>query len=297
MNIGLRNLVFKNTLIFKIFREFLYHIHSKESISVSRPSRISSCIIDNNVYGNFLILDYLNLDENWFIEHGLFFGRHVQTDTFSYGNKVITFSEYRRKKLLKVNPEAEIKVVGPYIRYFEGKDILDGVSDYLLVFPPHSSKVFASNFSLKEFKDKIKALYRNSECSSVVLCWYYLDYREDFDLGEEIELYNTSCGHRWSNEFTNNLRYLIDNSRNTLSFNVGTHVGYCIVLNKPHSITELNWRQIQKSIISERDLHLRQDDERALVMNLVKKEFLVKKRLNMSITLKQKQIVDEYWGL
>ena len=120
---------------------------------------------------------------------------------------------------------------------------------------------------------------------------------KEFDFESEIKVYNVSAGHRWNNKFMNKLRYLIDNARNTLSFNVGTHVGYCISLNKPHSICRLNWTQLQRGKISEEDLYFKQDKERASALSTVEKVFTVNYKLNDSITFKQKETINEYWGV
>ena len=295
MNIILRKAVFRSGLLFRCFSA-LFYIQRKLESNFEATALISR-IIDNNVYGHHHLLEALELDDEWFIEHGLFFGDHVQFDEFCYGNKVITFSEYRKQKILQHNPNCSVKIIGPYIKYFPDVEKCFGLRDYILVFPPHSSKVFRSEFSVSAFHKVVEDCIHRTGAQGIMLCWYYLDMESSDNLDFSVPHIDVTAGSRWNKDFLVNLKSFIVGARNTVSFNVGTHVGYCVALEKPHFIADIGWTQSQIGSVSQRDEALKNADSRKRDLNEVLMAFRDIESLAKPISHEQRRIVAKYWGL
>lgn len=206
-------------------------------------------IIGNKCFGNFKAIKRAvgnKFEPNCLIEHGLYFGEYVIKDECRIkGLKTIyTYGEYRLNALknsdIQELKHIDIKLIGPYVKYaknFKSEIELDLVKKkygrILLVFPFHESPEFEIQFDIDAFISKIKDLSVNYDSVFVSMFWLDIiknNYKCYSDAGFTI----VSSGHRSDPYFLQRQRDLIDLSDMTMSNEIGTHIGYCISLGKPH---------------------------------------------------------------
>ena len=222
------------------------------------------------------------------IEHGVYFGDYVDEDIVNPCLPgIVTFSDVRCRHILdKSNRTAY--AVGPYIHY--AKEILDSAATEILkeqfgktlvVFPGHSiaeSKVAGSNGG--DVLKNAAELHRQGEFETILVCLYFNDYGRLKKLVEESGPFHAVCmGNRYDSLFLPRLKSLIALSDFTLSDAVGTHVGYCIHLNKPHWIVS--------------PIRYKDDDQFEIETGEVESAFSE----YGEITDRQRDVVEKYWGL
>lgn len=301
MNKFLRKILFHSSLL----RSFLKHLiqigsfFSKDKKGIGYPKLVTR-IIDNEVYGHYRILKMLNIDESYFIEHGVFFGDHIQFDQFCYGKKIVTMGGFRKDLLYQLGA-LDVKIVGPYIKYFSNCNhfpfLRKVYNDYnLVVFPPHSSNNFQANLNIFNLIEIIQQLQRKYSFTNILVCWYFLDFNPNFQI-DNVNIINLTCGNRWDSSFLEKFKEILGVSNLSLSFNVGTHIGYCIQEEIPHTIFNLDWSQKSLNNLSERDMNYKNSSNRINQMNEVYRSFF-SQNLNLyeSISSIQKNVVYKYWG-
>ena len=267
-----------------------------------------SHIFDNNLYGiEHTLKEFSNKEGtvNCYIEHGLFFGDHIQQDEASYyTTRIITFGESRIKHLNNRLPSKNALAIGPYIHYARTIklpfiNLRNGKT--LLFFPNHSTSSLISVQNIDNnisFLIKLKSKYG---LENIVISLYYLDIDEDITRKYRragFQLF--TAGSKWDQNFLNRLRTMIEKSHLTVSSSVGTHVGYCTYLGKPHTIVKLkekivenkNHQLIKNVIASEKG------EKRLSEINEIEREFVQSDKMNLhtSISLKQYSVCQKYWG-
>ncbi len=267
-------------------------------------------VIDNNLYGiAFALKKYAGIDVNKsldaYIEHGIFFGNLVREDQKIWKvSQNITYSNIRKKHLLDNNINKEILPIGPFIHYaepllndIEFNKIKKSLGRVLLVFPSHSIIGVNSSFSHDSFIAEIEK--RRKDFDTVLVSLYWVDVLKP----ELVKIYEdrgykvVTSGHRYDLYFLSRQKTLILLSDMTMSNSVGTHVGYCIYLNRPHYIYKQNIvnvglnKKLQKHFDSVRDQNQLQSEE------LEKNEIIVAFSTYQDyISNEQKVIVDRFWG-
>jgi len=262
-------------------------------------------IIGNKCYGNFWAVKKAlgkKFQHKCMIEHGLYFGEYViKNECQIKGLKTIyTYSEYRRNALKKANIDnIEIKTIGPYISYVKNfntkshlKKLKNRYGKILLVFPYHSTPELKNKYDIDLFIKKIKEIAINYDAVFVSLFWLDIvnqNYRKYADAGFTI----VSSGHRNDPFFLNRLRDLIDLADMTMSNDIGTHIGYCISLGKPHYL----YRQeiIEKVTIKKETDNF--DDNYKEIFHRERQIFSeVFSSPKQEIKEEQKNLVEFYWG-
>lgn len=149
-------------------------------------------------------------------------------------------SQYRVEVLKKQKNYNGSYAIGPYIHYSKSllnSDKLDEEKERLgktlLVFPSHSIEGLVSSFDYEKFCEEIEKY--SSDFDSVRICMYYKDinlkrFKPYKKKGFEI----VTAGHFNDYNFIPRLKSIIETSDMTMSNEIGTHLGYCIYLNKPH---------------------------------------------------------------
>ena len=192
-----------------------------------------------------ILKEYANfpLDENIhaLFEHGIqltdycndFFRVH------EYEPSIVP-SQYRVEVLKKQKNYNGSYAIGPYIHY--AKSLLNSdefneekerLGKTLLVFPSHSIEGLVSSFDYEIFCDEIKNL--SSDFDSVRICMYYKDVNlKRFKPYQKKGFEIITAGHFHDYNFMPRLKSIIETSDMTMSNEIGTHLGYCIYLNKPH---------------------------------------------------------------
>ncbi|GAP72137.1 polysaccharide biosynthesis protein [Candidatus Symbiothrix dinenymphae] len=261
----IRNLMLKNALLSQIYfrrveiknkanqKKYALFYNNQRNVDIFQYTELSTpqefvrfhYQLDCNFYGFFQVLqDYAQMPINPKIscEHGFCYSsfvalRHLPAPDL---NKVITFGDYRGD-LLKEKGIDSIKI-GPYIHY--AKPLLEDVAfielkkklgRVLLVFPCHSIVGAIRNYDISLFVNYIESI--KSEFDTVLVCMYWKDInlgRDKFytDKGYKI----VTAGHVYNTNFLPRLKSIIELADMTISNDIGTHIGYCLYLNKPHYI-------------------------------------------------------------
>ncbi|WP_214828572.1 hypothetical protein [Exiguobacterium sp. s26] len=237
------------------------------------------------------------------IEHGVYFGDIVpEIESYNSGlPAIITFSDERKKHIRKVTKKPVFSI-GPYISYTKNYCSKEQLESYknkfgktLLVFPSHSVDRVRATFNTAEFVEKIKDFKVTYNFDTVIVCLYYRDIEHGRGkLYEENGFVVTTAGRREDPNFLGRLKSLISLSDYTMSNSVGTHVGYSIVLEKPHMI-------IPQKTIYEADYEpdLEQAPELFYTQSVLdKKEVLdTFTSYSESITEDQRKVCNKFWGI
>lgn len=238
------------------------------------------------------------------IEHGVYFGDYVDPKE-TYKTRlpaVITFSKNREKHIKKYTTKP-VFCIGPYINYVDGilnEDDMSGIKQELgktlLVFPTHSIDRVESKFNIQELIDYVEFIKTKHKFDTVIVCLYWKDIELNKDIPYLDQGYRVvTAGNRNDSNFLKRLKTFIQLSDYTISNSVGTHVGYCIALNKPHHIFGQEIRHIGDSI---NDVKSESIDTNKLTrekeMNEVLNEFC---NYSEHITNNQIKICNKFWGL
>jgi hypothetical protein len=155
-------------------------------------------------------------------------------------------SDYRINILKKHSVEKRLLAIGPYIHYtesllpkFEIKILKQELGKVLLYMPSHSTNLEdgTSDFFEKEL-DMIDRFKEEHHFNTVLVCVYF----RDFQYGKCINQYKergyriVTAGHQLDLYFASRLKSIILISDYTISNRIGTNLGFCVYLGKPHLI-------------------------------------------------------------
>ncbi|MCD8013671.1 MAG: hypothetical protein LUG99_10925 [Lachnospiraceae bacterium] len=236
------------------------------------------------------------------IEHGVFFGKsQIAIESYDSGLPgIINFAE-QRKEYLRPITRKPITSIGPYICYANDYCSESEIHNYkikfgktLLVFPTHSAEGVISHFDYDELIRCIEKIKVEHEFRTVLVCLYY----KDIELGRnklyEKQNYIVVCaGKREDPNFLSRQKSFINIADYTVSNAVGTHLGYCIALNKPHMLINQHTSYSTDSKMAGSQI-AENEDEAIINKREVQREFLTYSEI---ITEQQKKVCDKYWGL
>jgi hypothetical protein len=264
-------------------------------------------IIGNKCYGNHIAVSNALKDINLnttSIEHGLYFGKYViKSESNSNSiDTIVTFSEYRKDALLNSGIiNKNIITIGPYIKYINYfKSINDlniikkNLRKTLLVFPLHNSDEVEKNYDQNDFINEIFRLKEKHDFNTILISMYWLDIKNKKHLiYQKFGFTIVTAGNRSDPFFLSRLKDLIYLCDMTISNDLGTHVGYCICLNKPHYIYR-QYIKINDKIKKVTDnfdslFYTTYFKEIELFLNLFSSD-------ELRISNEQKSIVKYYWG-
>lgn len=265
-------------------------------------------VIDNNLYGlTYALKEYcglkLNKSLDAYIEHGVFFGPFVRWDQYIWDVSYnITFGRQRCFHLANKQLNKNILAIGPYIHYarnlFTSDDyqkFKDKYGKILLVFPTHCGPETGVVFDIASFINEIERI-RINQFDSVFISLYWLDIIN----GKHISDYETmgykivTSGHRFDVNFLNRQKTLIELADLTMSNYAGTHVGYCIYLNKPHYIYKQEVKYLETE--GKNSFELWTDEETRLRLLEEQEVNNCFQNYKNYISKIDRQIVDKYWG-
>jgi len=156
---------------------------------------------------------------------------------------ILVFSAERREYLRSVTTR-RVEAVGPLISYAEPLVSLEEIEALrgelgrvLLAFPVHSTHHINADYNINLFCTEVLRMGR--EYDRVLVCLGWKDVLRGF--GELYAAYGLTCvtaGHMYDPEFLPRLRTIISLSEMTVSSNFSSHVGYCILLGKPHALID-----------------------------------------------------------
>jgi hypothetical protein len=178
-------------------------------------------------------------------EHGILFTDYVggAFRIHEYLPSMVA-SKYRVDILKKQKNYHGSYAIGPYIHYAESllsneeiKEEKERLGRTLLVFPSHSIDCITAHYDYQSFIDKINEVKRDFD--SVRICMYYQDINLKHHLPYQKEGYEiVTAGHFNDYNFLKRLKSIIMASDMTMANDIGTHLGYCIYLGKPHYLTK-----------------------------------------------------------
>lgn len=280
-----------------------------QALTAEIPYSPEEIVIDNNLYSQaHSIKKFAGIkgDLQAYIEHGLFWGGMVHQDEYYwYTNRIITFSESRKKDIAAKGITDEVICIGPYIHYAdtlyspeEMKKLKGELGKTLLVFPSKSILNIESKYDVDEFIKEVKRYGVDYQTTLVSL--YYLDTKnkEITDAYEAHGFRIVTAGHRYDHNFLARQRAFIELSDMTMGNEVGTHVGYCIHLNKPHYLFSQTLERVgtnTKELERELSLYEAEEDTRR---NAEKAE-VAEAFSNYTpdeISDYQRLVIDKYWG-
>lgn len=228
------------------------HFTDIEKLSADLPNTYIKEILRGEIflarYGmNRNLKQYAGLPLNSKI-HALFEHGILYTDYIGGAFRIheylpsIVASKYRLNILKKQKNYRGAYAIGPYINYAnsllneeEIKSEKERLGRTLLVFPSHSIDCVTAQFDYNNFIDEIKRVGKDFD--NIRICMYYQDVtlnkhkpyqKEGFEI--------VTAGHFNDYYFLNRLKSIILTSDVTMANDIGTHLGYCLYLNKPHYI-------------------------------------------------------------
>lgn len=303
----------KRTIVF--YTNLLYRLTSHERGRIEKPELFDyNAILSrkhffcdefykaNSLYGTAPNLrKYSGYDKpiKACLEHGVYFGVvQIPSETFDSGLPgIINFSNFRKKHLRPITSKPIIPI-GPYIHYVESYCTEEEVRSYkrkfgktLLVFPSHSLCGVTTHYDYQNWIDFIEKIKKEHEFKTVVVCLYYTDIelsRNEIYEGKGYLV--TCCGRRNDPDFLRRQRALISIADYTISNSVGTHIGYCVYMEKPHIVFN---QQIQYTGAGIEQAVSKIEDEAIKNTNEVKKEFIL---FTNHITEAQKAVCEKFWG-
>ena len=304
--INIRRAYFKMSYLSRFKRQKL-NLEDFQNISKQFLVLPVSTHWDNDLYGiGFNLLIYAQSAKPelaCFIEHGYYFGSYVSKNTFLHNNKtVVTFGKSREDKLVNNNPSAKIIKIGPYIHYT--KSILKTsevnllkkkYGKTMLVFIDHSTKDFQLYHNDEELIKQIKNLVNSHNIKTVLICLYWKDIKMGIHKNYEKAGFKIVCsGYRDDIFFLRRLRSLIEISDLTASNSLGTHVPYCLTLDKPHILID------DSKIGDEKEIYMKGEgiDETTYYNRLseIKEVEDILKQSHDPIELKSNKILNNFFG-
>lgn len=270
----------------------------------------------NQLYGNeYLIRRYAGINEDLFaiIEHGLFFGHNKKKIPYEHEWElgcILTYGEYRKNLIQQVFPYYYCETIGAPILYadseekylLEIKNTLQISEKILLFFPAHGIDIVTPKYSVDILSDKLLSLAIENGCCNIVICSYSLSpsdelYQALINKAKEIRIFIYSCGSRFDQEFLLRQRALISLSTVTASNSLGTHVGNCVGLQKPHAILkqEITYEGDTEKAFGEQMRSANWKDQFLKEKNLFENMFPYTSG-QLTLTKEQYDFCDYYWG-
>ena len=255
----------------------------------------------NSLYGiieNLRIFSGFEKEFVGAIEHGLYLGHDCNKEEINKSlKKILTFGESRKRYLEKFSSN-KIYKIGPYINYAQSlydekkiKQIKKEIGKTLVFFPYHSIESIEASYEKDKILKKLNEL--KSEFKTIIICLYYEDINKkkaDFYIKNGFKV--VTAGHKYDKNFLNRLKSIIYLADETASNAVGTHIGYCIYLKKPHFLIEsqnnmiFKEEKIKKWFEGIKDSYLMEENE---IMEVFKER-------TSTITNAQEEICNFYWG-
>lgn len=237
-------------------------------------------------------------------EHGVYFGDFVnEKETADSGFPTIfTFGKIREKHIKDSGSEKKIFTIGPYIYYADSlldaeqkKEWKTKMGKTLLVFPSHSVDRVTTSFDYDGFINKIEEFKCEHNFNTVIICLYYRDIELNHHMPYMEKNYLiVTAGRREDGYFLNRLRSFIELSDYTLSNSVGTHIGYCVALEKPHMILKQNilyntYSDYEKADVTTLYNNLSVQEKEEVEINF--------STYSENITENQLRVINKYYGL
>jgi hypothetical protein len=237
------------------------------------------------------------LPRKYVVEHGIFWSDDLRDSELKFCRDVVIITMGQQRKDFLNSHGYNCIAIGPFIKYAnyfyssnKRQEVKKRLGKVLLVFPSHSIEGVDAVFNGRQFINEIKN--RAKQFDNVLVCLYWkdiLDHREKeyIDCGFTV----VTAGHRSDSYFLSRLKDLIWLSDMTMSNTLGTHLGYCISLGKPHYLflQDISWAGDKV-----------EEEMQNCNKGIYEKRLFTFKRLFGTYTTvisdEQQEIVEYYWG-
>ncbi|PQB07822.1 hypothetical protein BST83_12160 [Polaribacter filamentus] len=318
----IRHLIIKNKLINYLIC-YLLRIRNKKALFLIQKNKIeeifnfrkissplgkyyNELIFDNNFFGlGYSLKTYCDLKQlNAYVEHGYFFGSYVPDDEKNWWcKKIITFSRHR-EEFIKKKTDKEVIKIGPYIHYAEDymvnadfDNLKNDLGKMLLVFPAHAATGAKIDFDTNLLIANINSVKNDFDTVVISLFWDQAQDKKITSVYKKEGYKIFSAGHRYDWYFLSRLKTMIKLSDYTMSNGVGTQLGYCIYLNKPHWIAKQKVTEVAFNSKGEENNSTYTNEEYIIVSQEINEVEEVFKTYLKIISKKQKELVNKYWGI
>lgn len=232
------------------------------------------------------------------IEHGPY-PKNVISEVDSLKEIMYTLSERRSSYLRTVFPNKTIYAIGPYIQYVkpilseaEMTSLKNKYGKILLVFHAHSTPHVSVDFEQNDFINKVEEIKDKGKFDTVMVCMYWKDVLRTKD----VEFFNKeykicTAGHMFDPNFLLRLKSIIALSDMTMSNSAGTHVGYCVCLNKAHYLVYNDLK-----ITHANTEHENPEEDEQYYNEFLSKALKCFGTYKETIEDKDLEFVREYWG-
>ena len=270
----------------------------------------------NRYYGNeYLLRCYAEADEDLYalIEHGVFFGNNTAkippVISWELGC-ILTYGEYRKELINRVYPDYYCETIGAPIFYADEADVeqycrkitseLQIEGKALLFFPAHGLDYVTPVYPIDSLVKQLVELTKINDCDNIIVSTYYTNselYKQLCEKANGIKIFTYSCGERYNLDFLVRQNALISLCSVTASNSVGTHIGNCVGLHKPHVLLK---QEITFEGDTERDFGktTRSDnwkDQFAIEREMFENMFAPTGK-KAELTQEQYRFCDYYWG-
>ena len=255
----------------------------------------------NDWYGAARTLKkYAGLGENSIfkanIEHGLYSVKELFIQDSQSDLPVMITIGTQRAAFLSKNTNKKVYAIGPYIYYADDIDQKKfeqekkRLGKNLLVFAVHSTGISKVSYDINLLCKKIRKIGKDFD--SVRVCLYWKDIEHGYTrFFKEQGFECVTAGYMLDPKFLSRLKTIIKLADLTVSQDMGTHIGYCILFNKPHFIIGDGHSY---SGSDKAELELIKRGENSAGYKKIASAFT---RLRSDVSSYQLNIVNQYWGI
>ena len=323
LKVAVKNIVAKNAYVNDAFYKVFAHRNAEDMTAVMRETARFDCIEDpsdliafrkkisggaafsnknanlsvSRVYGIWRSLFPGVAEEDSLftpsVEHGLILHDQVFPDIAHSGRcSVLTMSPWR-KDIIKKHRNVPVFCCGPYIQYAEPwysdqdrNRIKKSLGKTLLVFPCHSTDSSSLSMDNRRYLEIVHEMAKDYDSVLVNAFWWNINdpIMDDF---REASYKVVSAGFRDDTNFLRRLRTIISLADFVVGDSVGTHIGYCVELDKPFCLVDAGTKE--KLLSSEETTDL---EFRAVCVEEIASAFSGAS----SIGEVQKAVASKYWG-
>lgn len=243
-----------------------------------------------------------------YVEHGLFFGSTVLGEEHLYPvSHIVTFGDRREQWLREAGITKGIMKVGPMIHYAPplGADEAERLAQckrelgrVLLFFPSHSIKEeIVRPVDVPRLIGQIRELGRGFDTVLISVFWKDMEQTDLVQAYRAAGFHLVTSGYKLDRYFLSRQRFLIQLADATASNSVGTHIGYCVHLDRPHTLIDTEYRVEAAGLLSQHWAHLGDTDRsRAIWLEETEEVASHFRHASGSISAAQRAVVDKYWG-
>lgn len=236
------------------------------------------------------------------VEHGVYFGNYTNPQELEGSGLpcLLTFGTSRLAHVRAVS-NTPVGLIGPYIAYASDyltdeklRELRANLGRVMLVYPSHSVDRVRVSYEISQLLEVVERVAKERQIDTVLICLYYRDI-----LGGAADAYESrgftvvTAGFREDPLFLSRQRSLIRLSDFTMSNNVGTQVGYCSYLDKPHYVFPQEKQFVSASVLDDSEFANPYATQNEIERADVAAAF---RRFEPMRTPEQSRVLERYWG-